>query len=326
MSILVTGGTGALGHHLLKIINKPEGALVSFQSSPVDDYRRLAHVEYEQGNLLTYKDILAVMARYKPLEIYHLASQSSVGVSHQKPFETLSINLLGTQHLLEAARQIVPKARILLLSSCEVYGSGMGLLDILHQEDEKPNPLTPYATSKACMEILGNQFRNAYNMSVFSVRPFHFTGMYHSRRFVLPSITSQLIRIKKEGGEPVIYTGNLDVSRDVIDVRDLSRALALLMKTSESGEVYNVCSGKARTIRELVGHLILKSGIDVETRVDLNLERENDIPLMMGSPEKIMLNTGWRPMIAIEDSLDDLYNEMEQRMAWEQKLFQSRLK
>lgn len=312
VSILVTGGTGALGYHILSAISRDGRALHSFSDERPQAWHTVADVHYHTGNLLNFKEILAVLKEAKPAQVYHLASQSSVGISYKKPYETLSTNLLGTQNLLEAVKQVCPKARVMLLSSSEIYGRGTGKLTALHKEDESPNPLTPYATSKACMELLGNQFRNAHGMHVVVARPFHFTGPHHSRRFALPSITYRLVQVSKFGAEPVIYTGNLDVARDIVDVRDVARAMIMVLNTCESGSVYNICSGKSYTFRELTDLLIEISGIQVDLRIDPALERQNDIPLLVGDPSSIM-ELGWKPMISVEDSLTDLYLEMVQR-------------
>lgn len=314
MSVLITGGTGTLGFHLLNIMSHSKGDLISFSPEPGKYYRKLEHVSYEYGDLLDFNSIADVLKKYQPKEVYHIASQSNVGVSHQKPFETLETNFMGTQNLLEAIRRHTPKSKVLLLSSSDIYGAGEGLLDVMHVEDDPYKPLTPYASSKACLEILGLQFQRAWGMHLSIVRPFNFTGPYHSRRFVLPNIAEQLVKIANYGSEPVIYTGNLDVTRDILDVRDLSRALVLVMNISTSGSIYNVCSGQVRTIRELVEGLVDICPVDVDIRRDPSRERANDIPLLMGSPEKLMRDTGWKPLIEIDDSLKDIYREMELRV------------
>jgi len=312
VSILVTGGTGALGYHILSAIPRDGRVLHSFSDERPQPWHTVPDVLYQTGNLLNFKEILAVLKEAKPTQVYHLASQSSVGISYKKPYETLSTNLLGTQNLLEAVRQVCPRTRVLLLSSSEIYGRGAGMLTSLHREDEAPNPLTPYATSKACMEILGNQFRNAHGMHVVVARPFHFTGPHHSRRFALPSIANRLVQISKAGAEPVVFTGNLDVARDIVDVRDVARAMIMILNTCESGSVYNICSGKSYTFRELTDLLIEIAGVQIDLRIDPNLERQNDIPLLVGDPSRIM-ELGWKPLISVEDSLTDLYGEMVQR-------------
>lgn len=309
MSILVTGGTGALGYHLLSNLTGTSHEIYSFSDEPPQPWQKIDGVQYLNGDLLNFKDVYEMLQKVQPTQIYHLASQSSVGLSYQKPYETLNINLLGTQTFLEAVRQVVPKAKILLLSSSEIYGRSEQQLTCLHKETERPNPLTPYATSKACMELLGNQFRNAHGLHIVFARPFHFTGPHHSRRFVLPSITHQLVKIKYYGAEPVIYSGSLDVSRDVVDVRDVARGMIQILNSADSGEAFNICSGKSYTFRELVDMLVDIAGVSVDFRFDPAYERSNDIPLLIGDPAKIT-ELGWKPMITMDDCLTDLFNEM----------------
>lgn len=319
MSILVTGGTGALGFHILSNLSGTNHDLFSFSNEQPQPWQKVEGVEYLTGDLLNYKEVYEVVQKVQPTHVYHLASQSSVGLSYKKPYETLNINLLGTQTLLEAVQQVTPKAKVMLLSSSEIYGRDDRQLTYLHKEEDRPNPLTPYATSKACMEILGNQFHNAHGLHVVAVRPFHFTGPHHSRRFAIPSITYQLVKIKYYGAEPVIYSGSLDVSRDVVDVRDVARGMIQVLNTAESGEIYNICSGKSYTLRELVDMLVDIAGISVDFRFDPGYERSNDIPLLIGDPTKIN-NSGWKPMVSIEDSLTDLFNEMVVRRLTELKM------
>lgn len=320
MSVLVTGGTGALGFHILSMMTRNGEKLYSFSDEQPQPWQKISDVLYRSGNLLDFKEVLSVVKEAHPRAIFHLASQSSVGLSFKKPYETLSTNLLGTQNLLEAARQAAPEAKILLLSSSEVYGRTSGtLLTTLHKETDLPNPLTPYATSKACMELLGNQFTNAYGMHIVTIRPFHFTGPHHSRRFLLPSIASQLVKIKKYGAEPILYAGSLEVSRDVSDVRDVARGLIQVLQAGTPGEVYNICSGNSYTFRELTEMLVEIADADVDFRFDPSKERLFDIPLLVGDPAKIM-DLGWKPMITMEDCLEDLYNEMTVRLKMEREM------
>lgn len=319
MSILVTGGTGALGYHILSSLVGTTHDLYSFSDEQPQPWQKVDGVEYLNGDLLNFKHMQDVIQFVQPTHIYHLASQSSVGLSYKKPYETLNINLLGTQNLLEAVRQNCPKAKVMLLSSSEIYGRTDHQLTYLHKESDAPNPLTPYATSKACMELLGNQFKNAYGLHVVFARPFHFTGPHHSRRFVIPSITYQLVKIKYYGAEPTVYSGSLDISRDVIDVRDVARGMIQLLNQSEPGEAYNLCCGKSYTFRELTEMLVDIAEVSVDFRFDPGYERSNDIPLLIGDPTKAM-NMGWKPMISVEDSLTDLFNEMVLRRRTELKL------
>jgi GDP-4-dehydro-6-deoxy-D-mannose reductase len=298
------------------MLSHNEGELVSLSSEPPTPYQRLSHVQYQTVDMLDFKQVLGVLSETKPTEIYHLVSQEySLGMMHLKPTLLLQQLILGTHNLLEAVRLTVPKARILLVSSSEIYGSGKGVVDVIHRESDPALPFTSYAAGVASSEILARQYLRAHHLDIVIARPFSGTGPFQDRKFVLPSVASQIAAIQMYDGETVIYTGNLDVSRDYLDVRDQARALALLAKRGATGEVYNICSGKARTIRDLVHFLIALSGYPIEIRIDPSLERSIDIPLLMGSPEKLMSMTGWKPIISIEDSLRDLYAEIKTRLA-----------
>ena len=316
MSVMLIGGNSCLGYHLLQLLGHGTGALVSVSSDLPHEYLRLGHASYAAVDLLDFKQVQNLLLEHRPTEIYHLVSQEfSLGSVPQKPGSLLQYLILGMQNLLEAARHAVPKARVLMVSSAEIYGGGRGVVDVIHRESDQANPFSPYATAVAACELLAKQYFQANRIDISVVRPFSVTGPYQDRKFVLPSVASQIASIELHDGETVIYTGNLDVSRDYLDVRDQARAIAMLMKRAAPGEVYNVCSGKARTIRDLVHYLIAMSKCPIEIRVDPARERAIDIPLLVGSPEKIMQLTGWKPIISIEDSLKDLYSEIKIRLA-----------
>jgi GDP-4-dehydro-6-deoxy-D-mannose reductase len=315
MSVLVTGGTCYLGYHLLSLLSHGKEHLCSYSGEDPEPHATLQHVTYITGDLLDFKNLLQVLTDHRPTEIYHMVSQSfSLGSPQTKPNAILQFLILGTQNLFEAVRLTVPKARVLLVTSSEIYGAGRGIVDIIHRETDPPIPFTPYATALAACELLAKQYMVAHNLDIVTIRPFSSTGPLQERKFVLPSVAAQIASIEMYDGETVIYTGNLDVSRDYLDVRDQARAIAMLAKRGGPGEVYNVCSGKARTIRDLVHYLIGISGVPIEIRIDPALERAIDIPLLVGSPEKIMSLTGWKPIISIEDSLKDLYSEIKTRL------------
>ena len=313
--VFLTGGTCFLGYHLLSLLSHGKDALVSYSGEDPEPGSTLQHITYITGDLLDFKNLLQSLNEHRPTEIYHMVSQGfSLGSAQVKPNAILQFLILGTQNLFEAVRLSVPKARVLLVSSSEIYGAGRGVVDVIHRETDPPTPFTPYATAVAACELLAKQYISAHNLDIVTVRPFSSTGPYQERKFVLPSVAAQIATIEMYDGETAIYTGNLDVSRDYLDVRDQARAIAMLAKRAETGEVYNVCSGKARTIRDLVHYLIGLSGCPIETRIDPSLERAIDIPLLVGSPEKIMTLTGWKPIISIEDSLKDLYSEIKVRL------------
>lgn len=309
MSVLVTGGTGCLGYHILSMAVKSKGKLYSYSLDSPHPYRSLTHVEYIKGDLQDEKKLIDILESTRPDEIYHTAAQNSVGLSQLRPVETLLTNILGTQILFEAIRKTVPKARVILISGSEVYGSGKGIAERLHTESDPLLPLTPYATSKASCELLARQYHHAHGLETITLRPFHFTGPFQSNRYVIPDIAKQICTIERYSGELTLYTGNLDISRDYTDVRDIARAILLLSQAGTPGETYNICSGTAHTIRELVEFLIRVSGLPLEIRHDPSRARAVDIPMLIGSPEKINRLTGWKPLISLEDSLTDVYTQ-----------------
>lgn len=314
MSILVTGGTGSVGIHLLNLLDG-ERKVYSFSAAPPLPWQTLPHVHYVEGELLDQQRVLEVIRQVKPSAVYHLASQSNVGISFKKPYETLALNILGTQNLLEAVRKTVPSAKILLLSSSDVYGRGDGYLDVVQREDAPLRPLTPFATSKASMELLAHQYRESFGMQITIARPFNYAGPFQADYFVLPNVAAQLVRIAEHGGEPILLTGNLDISRDFLDLRDVARALIQIQNKGASGEAYNVCSGRIRTVRELCEIMIDICGVDVEMRQDPGRSRKVDQPLLMGSFDKLRDISGWKPMIDIEDTIADVYREMRRRVS-----------
>jgi GDP-4-dehydro-6-deoxy-D-mannose reductase len=314
MSVLVTGCNSTLGYHLLNLFPHDAGDIVALASEPVPGDLRLPHVTYVTVDLADYKQVMSLLNTWKPTEVYHLVSQEfSLGMPGMKPSALLQFFAAGAYNLFETLRHAAPKSRVLLASSAEVYGGSRGMMDVLHRETDPFLPLTPYATAQASCELLARQFVLAHGMDIVTVRPFGVTGPRQPEKFVLSSTASQIASIELHDGETAIYTGNLDVSRDYLDVRDMARAMALLMKRGKAGETYNVCSGKVRTIRDLVQFLIHLSGCPIEIRIDPSLERAVDIPLLAGSPEKFMSLTGWKPMISLEDSLRDLYSEIKTR-------------
>ncbi len=314
MSVFITGATCCLGYHLMSLLSHQKGDIVAYSPDQPEVYCRLKHVNYIQGDLLDFKGLLAVLGEQRPAVIYHIMSQTHSAMTQPKPHVVLHNHILGTQNLYEAARKTVPKARIIHVSSSEVYGAGKGIVDIIHPETDPSIPFTPFATAMAACELLSRQYICAHQSDIVIVRPFNSTGPFQARHFVLPSVAAQIAYIEMYNGETVVYTGNLDVSRDYLDVRDQARAIAMLAKRGEKGEIYNICSGKARTIRDLVNYLIDLSGCPIETRIDPARERAIDIPLLVGSPEKLMSQSGWKPIISMEDSLKDLYKEIKIRL------------
>jgi len=239
--------------------------------------------------------------------IYHLAAQSSAGLSFTNPIDTLDSNLNGTLNLLEAVRRLPDAERPVILSvgSGEEYGP--------QPEDSYPlteaaplNPVSPYGVSKTAQTLLCRQYVRSWDLPIIVVRSFSHTGPGHDPRFAFPAFARQIAAAEAGQGPSEIVTGDLSVVRDFLDVRDVVEAYRLLTKEGTPGEIYNVSSGTPLTIRE--GLEILASGATcpISVRTDPALCRPSDTPLMVGDSSKLRKDTGWVPEWQISDTLSDL--------------------
>jgi GDP-4-dehydro-6-deoxy-D-mannose reductase len=246
----------------------------------------------------------AALAAARPDAVYHLAAQSSVGSSWTEVGQTFAVNTLGTVNVLEAARACDHRPRVLLVSSSEVYGAvRAGELPV--SEDTPFRPSTPYAASKAAAEMAGVQAWLGRGLEVVRVRPFNHTGPGQQPQFVIPALARQIIEAA-ERGAATLHTGNLKVSRDISDVRDVVRAYRLLVERGVPGEVYNVCTGHSVAIEDLAHRLLELAGVDLDIQIDPERVRPVDVPDMRGDPTKLNRETGWQPLVGLDTTLTDV--------------------
>jgi GDP-4-dehydro-6-deoxy-D-mannose reductase len=170
-------------------------------------------------------------------------------------------------------------------------------------------PVSTTGTALACMEILARQYVLAWGLQIVVARPFNMVGPGLSRQFLAGELAWQLARIRVERGEPVLYAGDLEVERDYIDVRDVARAYLLLLDGGMPGEAYNVCSADATPARHLADELVHIAGGGIQIRLDPRRERTAEIPMLLGSRDKIRKEVGWTPAIPLRESLGDLWRE-----------------
>jgi GDP-4-dehydro-6-deoxy-D-mannose reductase len=253
------------------------------------------------GDVAAYSE--AVVAA-RPEAICHLAAQSSVARSWQDPAGTFAVNALGTLTLCNIAAGMLPMPRVLLISSAEVYGN-VAREHMPVREDEPFAPATPYAASKAAAEIVGLQAWLGRRLEVVRARAFNHTGPGQPKGFVVPDLAAQVVSAAK-GELDRITTGNIEVSRDFTDVRDVVRAYRLLLVRGEPGDVYNICRGEAYLVSDLLHRLMRIAGADVPVWVDPAKARPADVPVHVGDPAKIQALTGWRPEIPLDQTLSDV--------------------
>jgi len=243
-----------------------------------------------------------VVAETAPDAVIHLAAQSFVPESFRDPEQTLRVNLLGTLNLLQALKKARFAGPMLFVSSGDVYGNvPEELLPI--DETRLPVPRSPYAVSKFAAEALCCQWAATEHMNIIVARPFNHIGPGQSTRFAVAGFARQVAEIRRGERSPVIEVGDLDVTRDFTDVRDVVRAYFALLDKGASGERYNVCSGVERTIGSLLDRLIAMAGIVVEVRVDATRVRADQQRRAVGDPSKLWQRTGWRATVPFDDSL-----------------------
>jgi GDP-4-dehydro-6-deoxy-D-mannose reductase len=287
--VLVTGSRGFVGPWLMAHLEACGDEVLAL---PED-----TDIREEEG-------LRTALAAAEPEAVCHLAAQSSVKHSWEDPVGTTVVNTVGTLNLCTAARALERPPRILLVSSSEVYGS-VGPRDQPINEDQPFAPVTPYAASKASAEMMALQAWLGGGLDVVRARAFNHTGPGQRPGFVVPDLASQVAQAAR-GELDRIATGNLEVSRDITDVRDVVRAYRLLLEHGRAGAAYNVCRGEAVVISELLRTLMKIAGTDVPVWVDPARARPADVPIQVGDSSRIRALTGWRPEVPLEKTLADV--------------------
>jgi len=310
MRALVTGVEGFVGRHLAaSLVGK--GVEVSGTYFEEEGLPGLPEtLKLFPCDIRDYDRLASVLRTVGPASIYHLAAQSSAKLSFEKPRVTFEVNAVGTLNLLDAARKAGVGPKILLVSSCEVYGER----DSPSEEDSPLNPLSPYGSSKASAELIAHQYHRHFNLRIVVARPFNHTGPGQSSVFALPSFAKQIAEIERGVREPYLVVGNLEARRDFLDVRDVVTAYHLLIERGKDGEVYNVASGRPYSIKEVLDILLRLSKKTVEVRVDEERLRPRDAPFLSGKPDKLRKATGFRPRIPLEETLEGLLDFWRQRV------------
>ena len=310
MRVLITGITGFAGRYLAEYLVErvPEATvwgLVRWDSEaealgPIAPLVRLV-----EGDLTDAPAILRALRAVRPDIVLHLAAASTVSSSWVTPAEVLQVNAIGQVYLLEGIRTLDMNPRIVVACSGEAYGAVPE--DRLPARETTPlAPVSPYGVSKAAQDLLAAQYAAAYAMKIVRLRLFNHTGPRRPSRFVASSFARQIAEIEAGMRPPRIEVGNLDVVRDIGDVRDFVRAYWLAVTRGRPGAVYNVCTGRPMTIRRLLDVLLSYTDETVEVRTDPGRLRPADIPALWGSADLFRRDTGWEPAIPVEQTLLDL--------------------
>ena len=296
---LVTGGGGFSGRWLLDVL-RARG-----QDPVAPDRDRL--------ELLDAAAVREAVRAARPLAVYHLAALASVPESWQDPGTTLLENVETTLNVLEAVREEAPSAVVVVAGSGEVYGAPSSL----PVEESAPlRPQNPYAVSKAACDLLAGQYADAHGLHVIRTRSFNQAGPGQSDLYVLGTLTRQVAEAEAAGAAAAtIRLGNIDSRRDFIDVRDVARAYSDLVDARAPAGTYNLCSGRAVSVRDLLELLTRAARVEIRHEVDPARVRAHDVPEIRGSAERIRAATGWAPKIPLEKTVADALESWRERLA-----------
>jgi GDP-4-dehydro-6-deoxy-D-mannose reductase len=303
--VLVTGASGFVGRHLAAAIAARGDQGHGFglgeppAESPLTDWR--------SGDMLDREAVEAAVAASRPDAVIHLAGQSSPAVSFEQPVQTYRTNAMGTWTLLEAVRQHAPRARVLVVGSADVYGPQPEGSRVA--EDAPLRPISPYGLSKAAADALSDAFGRRHGLAVIRTRSFGHTGPGQSPAFALPSFARQIAAIEAGRAEPVLRVGNLDVTRDVTDVREVVTAYLTLLARGRAGAAYNVCRGEGVKLRAAVDRMVALARVPVRVEVDPARVRPVDVAYLVGEPAAMARDTGWRAAMPLDRTLEDVLQD-----------------
>ncbi len=307
--LLLTGGQGFVGRYLTSALarTRPDW-VIDVPESPTADGAGLDIVDADA--------LAAYVKAAQPDIVVHLAAVAAVTTSVRAPRLAWDVNLGGTLNLVMAIQEYAPKAHLLYISSAEVYGASLNSGSPV-TEQALLQPMNPYAASKAAADILVRQAAAA-GLSATVMRPFNHTGAGQSESFVAPSFAAQIARIEAGAQPPVLSVGSLDEERDFLDVQDVVRAYALALDaraTMATGEVFNVASGRAVRIGDLLERLLSQARTPIEVRVDPERLRRASVPKAIGAPAHLRKTLNWTPEIHLDDTLKAVLEDQRRRLA-----------
>lgn len=305
MRVLVTGATGFVGQHLVRLLLSLRHSVYGTYVSPPTKWSFDAALF--RCDVRDAARVRAITRQIRPSRIYHLAGQSSPSRSLDDFKSAFGTNFWGTYNLLEAARQMVPRARILVVGSGQCYGQ-VKASRLLVDEDQVFAPPNPYALSKAAADMLASQYHSRFGLHVIRARPFNHTGPGQQQGFVCSDYARQIVAIELGARRALLRVHDPQVRRDFSDVRDVVRAYELLLEKGKPGEAYNVASGKPISVREIVFSRASLSSRPVQVSILRRRLRSADVATIYGSALKLRRATGWKHAYNMQQTLGDLFD------------------
>lgn len=294
MRALVTGSEGFIGGHLCRELAENGYEVIRCDISGNAD---------EQVDISDLGSVTTVLDRYRPGVLINLAGQANVGLSWKQPQRTVSINTVGFINVLEAVRESGGSVRVISMGSSDEYGQLRERgTDI--DENTPLAPMNPYSISKQTQEQFARLYVKNYELDVCMVRQFNLAGAGQTRGFMVADFAYGIASVEA-GRKQFMSVGNLESARDFTHVKDAVRAIRLIAEKGHTGEVYNICSGRAYKAQEILDKMRALAAAEIEVRQDPARMRPSDTPVICGNHGKLTAHTGWQPELGIDDIIAD---------------------
>jgi len=313
---LITGIAGFAGGHLAWDLVEAGWEVVGVERhGAVFDHPvfLLERVRVEECDILAARELGRVIGKFQPEAIFHLAGTTHIPMAQSDPQLAFETNIKGSLNVLDAATENSPRARMVLISSAEVYGKARPE-EMPLTEDRPLRPASIYGLTKLCAEETASYYSRVRGLDAVILRPFNHIGPGQRPRFVSAAFALQIARIEKGLQPPVLEVGNLEPARDFTDVRDMVRGYRLAVDRCESGVAYNVCSGRAYAIREILERLLELSACHIEVRPSEGRIRKTDVPIFHGDHSRFSAAAGWRPEYDIDRTLETILDYWRERV------------
>lgn len=301
MRALVTGACGFVGGYLVRhLLESGDDVCGTYLLA-----QRGHSCKEVALNVSDPQQCRSVISEFKPDVVYHLAGMAFPPDAEKNFANAVAVNAVGTFNVLDACQVLGSTAKVLIVSSAQVYGSTPQELLPLREESQL-HPADNYSLSKVMAETTALRFSNPKYFTSIIVRPFNHIGAGQRVEFAVSNFANQLARIAKKLAPPVLHVGNLSAQRDFTDVRDIVRGYRLAGIKGKG--IYNLCSGNPVSMEDILGRLIKIAGVEVSIERDPSRMRASDTPVLYGSAAKAHKELGWKPQFSLEDSLRDTYD------------------
>jgi len=316
MKVLITGADGFVGEHLVaELLSREVEVAASAVSLPPTRATltpsQIASVDWKAADVRDLDALRRIIVAIRPDRIFHLAGFSSGALAREQADVAVHVNAGGTVNLCEAVLEVREEfsefePRILVMGSGDAYGDSAVHGGPL-REDMPLRPVSPYGLSKACQELVAHTYRRARGLRTVVMRGFNLVGCGQQPAFVVPDFCTQVAEVAVGKRKPVLHVGNLDVERDFTDVRDGVAAFVKVMELEKPAAAYNVCSGRAVSIRQVLEWILDEADVEVEVRVDPARVRTEEMQRIVGNRGLLHEHTGWEPNHSIEQTIREVY-------------------